>query len=92
MTTWTAEPSLEPEYDENGPIPGTLTAAWDIAFGCRVNFGPAPDGTLQVSVHVSDRAQRNGVAVLATSPEQLRTLARQLETVATEQEATSGLH
>lgn len=88
---WDALPELEPTYDDDGhPVPGTLVAGWDIAFGCRINFGPGPDGDLRVDVHVSDRARRDGVAVLPTTPAALRTLGNHLIRIAAEQEIITG--
>lgn len=80
-------PHLAPEHDEDGtPIAGTLSTGWDIAFGCRVNYGPGPDGKLRVSVNVSDRAQRDGVATQDTTPHHLRALATHLLAIANEHE------
>jgi hypothetical protein len=86
-STWDAKPDLQPDYDEDGsPIPGTLSAGWDISWGCRINFGPGPDGDLRVDVHVSDKAQKDGVAQLPTTPDDLRALANHLYRIAADQE------
>lgn len=78
-----ADPDLDSQHDEDGePIDGTLSAGWDVSFGCRINFGPSPDGDLRVHVSVSDHAKRSGVAVSPTTPQQLRTLAAHLLAVA----------
>lgn len=82
-------PGVAYEHDEDGqPIPGTLSAGWDVSFGCRVNFGPNPGGELRVSVHVSDAAQRDGVAVTPTTSQDLRALARHLLAVARDADTT----
>jgi hypothetical protein len=85
-----SDPDLHQEYDEDGdPIPGTRFAGWDVSFGCRMNFGPDPEGRLRISVHVSDQAKRAGLAVSPTTPSQLRQLARALMTVANENDLQS---
>ena len=62
-------PDLFAEHDEDGaPRPGTLAVGWDMSFGCQINVAPNCDGDLQVSVHVSDRAQRDCVATRAITP------------------------
>lgn len=82
-----AQPELVRDPDDDGePAIGWLAVGWDVSFGCRMNFGPDPDGSLRVSVHVSDAAKRDGVAVTPTTPESLRLLASHLLAVADEAE------
>lgn len=76
------EPGIVYEYDEDGPIPCTLSAGWDIAFGCRVSFGWDEQGALSTTVSISDDVQRNGVAKRGITPEQLEVFADQLKVVA----------
>lgn len=86
-----AGPELTAEHDENGEWdPTTLNAGWDVAFGCRINFGPDPSGNQRVSVHVSDRAQRDGVAVTAATPWDYRQLAAHLLRVADQADRMEG--
>lgn len=82
-----ASPELTAEHDEEGSWdPTSINAGWDIAFGCRINFGPDPRGFQRVSVHVSDDAQRDGVAVTPASAADYRLLADYLLRVADEAE------
>lgn len=79
------KPSLWAEHDQDGEPDwdlSTLTASWDVSFGCRINFGPDPDGVLRVSVHVSDAAKRDGMARLPVTPDDLRQMAVYLNDVA----------
>lgn len=79
--------SLEPYEDaelrasDNWYDPATLATGWDISFGCRINIGPSFD-RFEVSVHVSDAAQRDGSARVPTTPAELRTFAAQILAVA----------
>lgn len=68
--------------------PASLYVGWDVSFGCRINFGPSFD-RFEVSVHVSDAAQRDGHARCDTSPEELRLLAAHLIAVA-DRHASTG--
>jgi hypothetical protein len=76
------EPGISYDYDEHSFIPCTPTAGWDIAFGCRINFGWDSDGELRAFVSVSDAAQRNGCAHGSVTPEQLVAFADQLRFIA----------
>ena len=76
-------PVMTYEHDDNDqPILSTPTAGWDLTFGCRLNAGPNTAGQLALTIHVSDKAQREGVAQGATTPEELRVFAAHLLRVA----------
>lgn len=82
-------PDLGVEWDEDGPQVDTLSAGWTVSFGCRVTFGPDPDGQLRVTVSVSDAARRDGVATTPTTPTALRVLAAHLLAVADQSDTTA---
>jgi hypothetical protein len=93
---WAGPPHLLTEMYEDAELrsdddqmdPSTLYVGWDISFGCRLNFGPSFD-RFEVSVHVSDAAKRDGVARLATTPDELRLFAAHLVAVADRADATT---
>lgn len=76
------EPGISYDYDEHRFIPCTPTVGWDLAFGCRINFGWDDEGTLSASVSISDATQRNGCAHGTVTPEQLEEFADQLLLIA----------
>lgn len=54
-------------------------AGWDLAFGCKLSFGPHENGgALRVEVHMSDRELRNGCCVRTVTPEQVYAFAQHL--------------
>ncbi len=81
-------PTIGRDVDEDGAeeVIGSLAVGWDVSFGCRINFGPSTLHPTRVSVHVSDYAKRDGIAVLDVTPGHLRMLAHHLLAVAAEAE------
>lgn len=84
-----AHPGNGYEYNEDGEKT-TPHVGWDIAFGCRVSFGPCElyDGTpFAVTVSVSDDVQRGGIAKREVTPAQVRAFAYHLLAMCAELEA-----
>jgi hypothetical protein len=65
-----SHPDFAYEYDEDGEKSG-VSAGWDLAFGCRVNFN-LDDGEPYVSVSFSDYERRNGGCNRSVTREQIR--------------------
>ncbi len=47
------------------------SCGWDLSGGARINYGPDDDGTLQVTLNISDYALKTGIVQRIVTREQL---------------------
>ncbi len=78
------------EHCDRGCVHHTASVGWDLSFGAKINFHPVDttDGRLVVSLHLCDDALATGMVYREVSPQQLRTFAQQLLSLAGTQGVT----
>lgn len=84
MTTDDRPVHRDPAYEDRDPqLPYAdqepARAGWDLAFGCKLSFGPVENGgPLRVNIHMSDREAAAAMCVRTVTAEQVYAFAQHL--------------